>query len=91
MTGEQRAQKATDERATVGPADEMFGVEMKVDFVKRLGAADDHPIVSEEEPAQGGDHRNGANVDDSRPVMGIGIEPAMRRIPVHCHSQPVLR
>ena len=35
---------------------------MKVDFVKRLGAADDDPVVAEEQPAHSGYQRHAANV-----------------------------
>ena len=64
---DERADKAADKRATVGPADKLLGAEMKVDFVKRLGAADDDPVVAEEQPAHGGDEGYAANIARMNP------------------------
>ena len=64
---DERANETADERATVGPADELLGAEMKVDFVKRLGAADDDPVVAEEQPAHGGNQRHAADVARMNP------------------------
>ena len=40
---------------------------MKVDFVERLGAADDDPVVAEEQPAHGGHQRHAADVARMNP------------------------
>ena len=56
--GKYGAQQTPQQRATVGPAHKLFGVELKVAFVKRLGAADHHKVVAEQQPAQRGHCRN---------------------------------
>ena len=53
-----RANEASNERATVGPADLCFGGEVEVTLKKRLRAADNNPVPPEEKTAHGGDDRD---------------------------------
>src|SRR5208283_2213997 len=57
-----RTDETTDERATVGPAGLRGAGQMKIPFEKRFRAANDHPIVAEEQSAQRGDDGNEPDV-----------------------------
>ena len=59
----ERTKQASDESATVGPANESGGREVKVDFVELPGASDDDPVVAEEQTAQGSHQGNAPDVE----------------------------
>ena len=60
--GDQRARQTAHQRAAVGPADQRRVMDLKISLEKRFGAADDHPIPSEEQSAHRGHYGNEPDV-----------------------------
>ena len=79
--GQQRADQASQQGATVGPADQPAAVKLKVLLEKRLGAADHHPVVAEQQAAHGGHQRDEPDISQvvSRAV-GSGRQRFIVRI-----------
>ena len=59
----ERAEEASDERATVGPADSCCGGEVEIDLVELPRASDDHPVVAKEQPPQSRNQRDAPDVE----------------------------
>ena len=70
--GDERAEKAADERATIRPAGKGGAVlDVEEPLKEWLGAADDDPVVAEEQAAERGYHRDEPDVGHI--IMGLAI------------------
>jgi len=70
---EQGAEKAAQQRATVGPTDELPGVELKIFLVEWLGAANHYPVVAEQKSAERGDYRDEPDIAGVEVFRGAGL------------------
>ncbi len=61
-TGDERADQAAQQRAGVRPSDLGRRGEIEALLEERLRAADDHPVIAEEQAAHGRDERDGPDV-----------------------------